>query len=180
MASIEQPFAAPLPEEIHLKRSLPSFGSATVLFATTIFAVAQLSAQSGAAEHREHENEPNPTNLKVLPKTLTGEQVHKIMHAWAAALGTHCDTCHAEDPEHLGPNGKPRLKFADDSKPEKAQARIMYTMMEDINSNYLAKIEAAAGPNEKEKPKPVTCGTCHRGQVKPPEYIPPPEALHMH
>lgn len=141
--------------------------------------VAQLSAQSDPAGHHEHE-EPNPTNLKVLPKNLTGEQVHKIMHGWTAALGTHCDTCHTEDPSNLGPDGKPRLKFADDSKPEKAQARIMYTMMEEINKDYLAKIEAAAGPNEKEKPKPVTCGTCHRGHVKPPAYIPPPEALHQH
>jgi cytochrome c553 len=153
----------------------------TALFAAAILSIAQLPAQQPAgAPHQEHEQQPDPTNLKVLPKSSTGEQVHKIMHGWAAALGTHCDTCHTEDPNNLGPNGKPRLKFADDSKPEKAQARIMYTMMEEINKNYLAKIEAAAGPNEKEKPKPVTCGTCHRGHVKPPAYIPPPEALHQH
>ncbi len=153
----------------------------TAFFAAAFFAIAQLPAQQPAAPPpHEHEPEPAPTNLKVLPKTFTGEQVHKIMHGWAAALGTHCDTCHTADPNHLGPNGRPRLKFADDSKPEKAQARIMYTMTEEINNNYLKKIAAAAGPDEKEKPKPVTCGTCHRGHVKPEAYIPPPEALHEH
>jgi hypothetical protein len=45
---------------------------------------------------------PAPTNLKVLPKSLTGQQGHDIMEQWEASLGTHCNSCHAEDPRtHL-------------------------------------------------------------------------------
>ncbi|MGB6830667.1 MAG: hypothetical protein WBE41_21650, partial [Terracidiphilus sp.] len=33
---------------------------------------------------------PAPTNLQVLPKNLTGNQVHEIMEGYAGALGQHC------------------------------------------------------------------------------------------
>jgi len=59
---------------------------------------------------------PAPTNLKVLPKDLTGQQVHEIMEKWEGELGGHCNSCHTADPSNLGPNGKPRLKFEDDAK----------------------------------------------------------------
>jgi len=41
---------------------------------------------------------PAPTNLKVLPKNLTGQQVHDIMKQWNGELGVRCGACHAEDP----------------------------------------------------------------------------------
>jgi hypothetical protein len=113
---------------------------------------------------------PAPTNLKVLPKNLTGDQVHEIMHKWAGSLGTECSTCHAADPNNIGPNGKPRLNFADDSKADKGKARVMVTMVQDINKNYLTKIENSG--------EPVTCGTCHRGHLKPPKFTPPPDHDH--
>jgi len=102
---------------------------------------------------------PAPTNLKVLPQNLTGEQVHDIMDQWAHSLGVRCDSCHTEDLDAVGPDGRPRLKFADDSKPMKATARLMYTMTVEINANYIAKVK---GSNI-----PVSCGTCHRGQISP-------------
>lgn len=102
---------------------------------------------------------PSPTNLKVLPRDLTGQQVHDIMKQWEASLGIQCGSCHAQDPDSTGPDGQPRLKFADDSKPMKAVARTMYTMTEEINSNYIAKLEGSG--------LPVTCGTCHRGHIGP-------------
>ena len=40
---------------------------------------------------------PAPANLKVLPKDLTGRQVHEIMEEWAGSLGVRCDSCHAEE-----------------------------------------------------------------------------------
>jgi hypothetical protein len=121
------------------------------------------------AEAHEHHEEPAPKNLKVLPRTMTGEEVHELMHKWEAQLGAECSTCHAADPTHLGPNGRPRLDFAADSKPEKDTARMMYKMTEQINSQYVSMIENA---------KPVTCGTCHRGQVKPSVFTPPPGHEH--
>jgi len=109
---------------------------------------------------------PAPTNLKVLPKNLTGDEVHEIMEQWEGALGAHCNTCHTPDPGHIGPNGRPLLNYADDSKPEKATARFMYTMTEEINRNYVAKIESSGAP--------VTCGTCHRGHLGPEPFVIPP------
>ncbi len=102
---------------------------------------------------------PAPTNLKVLPKDLTGQQVHDIMKQWSASLGSRCDSCHAEDPEKINPDGQPILRFADDSRPMKAVARTMYTMTEAINSNYIARLQGSG--------LPVTCGTCHRGHIGP-------------
>lgn len=115
---------------------------------------------------------PAPTNLQVLPKNLTGEQVHEIMHKWEASLGAKCSTCHAEDPKNLAPNGRPRLNFADDSKPEKRIARLMYKMTQNINDNYISMVENSG--------QPVTCGTCHRGHVTPEPFIPPPDHDHDH
>ena len=123
-------------------------------------------AQAPAAHPHEHPPAPVPTNLKVLPKTMTGEQVHQLMHQWEAQLGSECTTCHAADPSKKGPNGKPALNFADDSKPEKATARLMYTMQQQINAQYISKVKNADAK--------VSCATCHRGHLNPPPYVPPP------
>jgi Photosynthetic reaction centre cytochrome C subunit len=100
-----------------------------------------------------------PTNLQVLPNNLTEGQVRSIMENWATALGTDCSTCHVRDPRNLGPNGRPRFNYADDSREEKKTARVMYRMTQDINTNYLSKV-----PNSG---LPVSCGTCHRGHLGP-------------
>ena len=110
---------------------------------------------------------PAPTNLKVLPKNLTGQQVRDIMEHWEGYLGVHCTTCHTPDPTRMGPNGRPQLNFADDSKEEKRTARIMYTMTEDINVNYVSKVPSSD--------EPVTCGTCHSGHLGPEPFEIPKE-----
>ncbi len=102
---------------------------------------------------------PAPANLQALPKGLSGEQVHQVMEEWADSLGVRCSACHSEETETAGLDGRPRLNFADDSKPMKAAARLMYRMTGEINGGYIAKIEGSG--------MPVTCGTCHRGQVSP-------------
>lgn len=122
---------------------------------------------------------PAPTNLKVLPKTLTGKQVRDIMEQWQGQLGVHCNACHAADPKNVGPNGRPRLNFADDSKPEKNAARLMYTMTNKINDDTISMVDMnmdqAEGSHEDHSDHKVTCGTCHRGHLKPEAFIPPPE-----
>ena len=92
------------------------------------------------------------------------------MHKWEGELGAECSTCHAADPKNLMPNGRPRLNFPDDSKPEKATARLMFKMVEEINTQYVGKIDNSG--------MPVTCGTCHRGHLHPEPYIPPQEDEH--
>lgn len=145
----------------------------TVLFAFVLAVSAPAQAPQAqptpavpAPQHHRHSH-PAPTNLKVLPKNLTGEQVHDLMEQWEGSLGAPCSTCHTADPKNIGPNGKPRLNFADDSKPEKATARIMYKMTEQINSDYISMLDK---PQAK-----VTCGTCHRGHVSPEPFVLPEE-----
>lgn len=146
-----------------------------ILFASAAIAQAPPAAggppQEGAA--RGPRNFPPPTNLKVLPKDLTGAQVREIMMSWAGDLGAHCDTCHAADPNNAGPNGRPRLDFASDAKDEKAMARIMYTMLEADKKDYVAKV--AALDKMAEPAAPLTCGTCHRGHIDPEKFAPAPE-----
>ncbi len=115
---------------------------------------------------------PAPTNLQVLPKNLTGQQVHEIMEGFAGSLGVHCDFCHAADPKNLMPNGRPRLNFADDSKDDKKIARIMLTMTQQINADYISKASAMDPDAMGMK---VTCGTCHRGHEMPEEFVIPKE-----
>ncbi len=123
-------------------------------------------------EQRPKRTYDAPKNLQVLPKNLTGEQVHEIMELWEGSLGAHCSTCHAPDPKNIGPNGRPRLNFADDSKPEKETARKMYLMTEGINLNTISKIDNSGAA--------VTCGTCHRGHLGPEPYVIPKEDEHDH
>jgi len=127
-------------------------------------------AQSGPRPPRVY---PAPTNLKVLPKDLTGAQVREIMEGWAGDLGVHCDTCHAADPHNVGPNGRPRLNFASDEKDEKLMARIMYQMTEVDKKDYVGRV--AAMDKMDEPAAPLTCGTCHRGHLDPEKFTPTPE-----
>ena len=118
--------------------------------------------QSGAAP-AQHERRPipAPTNLKVLPKDMTGEQVIAIMRHFEADLGVECTYCHAKDPATGRPN------FASDANPIKDRARLMIKMATAINTEYLTQLDP--------KPEhPVTCGTCHQGMPEPMPFVPKP------
>lgn len=158
---------------------VPSAAAAAVLAAAivAVTVAAQAPQQQPAGAQPEQRaggpppwarNWPKPTNLQVLPKDLTGQQVRDIMEGWAGSLGVHCDTCHAPDPSgKTMPNGRPRLDFALDTKPEKRTARLMYKMTNDINDNYVSMVDDGTAK--------VTCGTCHRGHLKPEKFVPPEE-----
>jgi len=134
-----------------------------------VFAAPQAAPAAPAAAPPPHQH-PAPTNLKVLPRSLSGEQVHEIMQKWSGELGTRCKTCHAADPKRTGPDGKPALNYADDSKEEKQTARKMVKMVEEINANYISKIDGSGAP--------VTCGTCHRGHFGPEPFAAPSPEPH--
>ena len=163
-------------ESRHLQPSPTSRSAfAVALLATCLFLTAtRAQAPQGPQSRAETEppasprTYPAPTNLQVLPKEFSGQQVHDIMQQWAYSLGVRCDSCHVEDPNNAGPDGHPRLNFADDSKRMKGTARIMYTMTEEMNSKFIAKVEGSG--------MPMTCGTCHRGEISPePFTVPPPD-----
>ena len=115
---------------------------------------------------------PAPTNLQVLPKDLTAMQVREIMGGWAGSLGVHCDFCHAADPSKKMPNGRPMLNFADDSKDDKKIARIMFSMTQQINADYISKAKTL---DTDSMGMTVTCGTCHRGHSMPEDFVIPKE-----
>jgi mono/diheme cytochrome c family protein len=107
---------------------------------------------------------PPPSNLQVLPKDMTSQQVVAIMRTWEKELGVECETCHAKDP------ATGRNNFASDANPLKNRARVMLKMTRTINAEYLTQLT---------DPKPtqdVSCGTCHRGELKPVAFVPPPPA----
>ncbi len=88
------------------------------------------------------------------------------MEQWNSELGVRCGACHAEDPGIITTDGPARPSLAEDSKALKEIARIMYTMTEEINTNYIVKVAGSS--------MPVTCATCHRGSIGPePETVLP-------
>jgi hypothetical protein len=107
------------------------------------------------------------TNLKVLPKDTTPDQIIVIMRHYTRSLGVGCLGC------HKGQQGQPlsTFDFADDSKENKEITRGMIKMTQDINTKYP---DAFPERNDGDKDKPrVTCATCHR-RNRHPETDPPP------
>ena len=90
---------------------------------------------------------PAPTNLKVLPKTMTGDDVNKLMHEFTGELGVECGFCHAQNATTH------RIDPPSDANPVKDQARYMITMTADLNDQYLENLPG------KRYGDPITCGT---------------------
>jgi hypothetical protein len=92
--------------------------------------VPRQNSSACSAAHFSRAHQPESTAPRTSP-------VWKCTTSWSNGhirLGARCDSCHAEDPKMAAPDGHPRLKFADDSKPMKAAARLMYRMTEEINA----------------------------------------------
>jgi Photosynthetic reaction centre cytochrome C subunit len=103
-----------------------------------------------------------PTNLKVLPKNISGEELDKLMHQYQRDIGQSCAYCHDQNPETK------QINFASDENPAKDTARFMISMTNDLNTKYLAQL------GDRRYADPFTCGNCHRGQVQPPAFEPKP------
>jgi len=106
---------------------------------------------------------PAPTNLKVLPKTTSGEDVIKLMRQYVGDLGVDCEFCHAQNP------ATHRNDFSSDANPMKDKARVMIAMTEAINTKYLAELA------DHKSDASATCGTCHRGESHPSTFVPKPQ-----
>jgi len=134
--------------------------------AFTAFAATLLFAACAAIQQQKHEavraDEGEFKNLKVLPQTITHDELIATMRGFARALGTKCDHCHVENPA----GSKERFDFATDTKKEKEMARQMIRMVKTVNTEYLSHMNPA-GQN-------VQCMTCHRGKTVP--ELPPPPA----
>jgi hypothetical protein len=105
----------------------------SAIFSVALFAQAPPGGRAGGGRGAAH------TNLKVLPDDAN---LIPTMRAAAAGLGVMCDFCHAAD-------------RASDEKPTKVTARMMFSMVMEINAKF---------PDGKVH---VTCYTCHRGAEMP-------------
>ena len=144
----------------------------TLTLAPALHAQAPDSAPAASAPQtpRPHPPRPKPTNLQVLPKDFTGDQVVDIMHHFEDQLGVDCDYCHAKNTAHKP--GMGHLDFPSDDNPMKDRARVMMRMSADINQHFLTQLTTPPPTQQ------VMCGTCHRGNAKPPAFVPAPDTDH--
>ncbi len=111
--------------------------------------------QSFSPKHDEH-----PKNLKILPKNISGDELHEVMRGFSQSLGVKCGYCHVS--EKIEGQEKPKFDFASDNKPEKNIARNMMIMVSAINEKYIGKMIGADHPLEQ-----IKCVTCHMGRTTP-------------
>jgi len=99
------------------------------------------------------------TNLTVLPKTISKEELIGVMRSFTEGLGVRCGFCHVEE-EGQSPH---KFDFSSDDKDNKKKARIMMKMTQNINENYLSELKDFGGGNVIK----VRCITCHHGLKEP-------------
>jgi hypothetical protein len=107
------------------------------------------------------EQEEKPQNLKILPKNISGEELHNVMKGFSKSLGVKCNYCHVS--QEIAGQPHPKFDFASDDKIQKNIARKMMKMTEAINAKYLSKISAKSSVTLEE----ITCVTCHNGRATP-------------
>lgn len=97
-------------------------------------------------------------NLKVLPDTITRQELLGLMGSFTRALGVRCSHC------HVGEEGSPlsSYDFPSDDKLTKRKARAMLRMVLAINGEHLSSVEGRADPSVR-----VECVTCHSGRTTP-------------
>ena len=96
------------------------------------------------------------TNLKVLPKDISRQELQSTMRGFAFALNVRCEHCHVEK----AGGKKFEMDFAADDKEAKKTARVMLEMVAAINRDYISKVT-------KTPPIQVQCVTCHHGLTQP-------------
>ncbi len=143
-------------EILHARVILPVIGLAA---ASTMLLVNTATAQPAKAPAAAAEASEGFKNLQVLPKDISEEALHDTMRGFAGALGVRCLAC------HVGDETKPMQtwNWASDDKPEKATARVMMKMTQDLNSKWITQVKLKAG----EERVQVACATCHHGKMQP-------------
>ncbi len=146
-------------------RVSPALLGALALSACLAYSQAPTAPPAGAPPGGQAPRAPRPapTNIKALPKDITGDQVLTYMRQYTGDLGVDCNFCHAVDPTTK------RMNAASDANPMKDTARFMITMTAELNTH----LDTMPG---KMYADPVTCGTCHRGEKHPSVFVPAPRA----
>lgn len=107
-----------------------------------------LQPASLAAMSKYITENPQPQNVQVLTGMDTAQIANYMVGMVAGGLKVDCTYC------HVLTNGN----FADETNPQKAKARQMMLMSQDLNQNWVAQLPASVGG------KQVTCATCHNGR----------------
>jgi cytochrome c2 len=123
----------------------------TITFSIILATVVMLSAFMP-----QQQQDPKPTNLKVLPKNISHDDLDKVMDGFKAALGVKCNFCHS--PRKDNPK---RLDFASDENPKKEIARDMMRMTNKINKKYFHETDKEG------KLTNISCASCHNGKEEP-------------
>lgn len=121
-----------------------------------------LTAGTGIAARQGPFPPVSLSNLQVLSKGSSPQEVIAVMRGMSQGLGVRCQYC------HVGREGQPldQFNFVADDVDKKGVARSMLQLVRTINATLAPG--AAAGP--------VTCYTCHRGAVRP-VHAPPAAQL---
>lgn len=82
-------------------------------------------------------------NLRVLPPSISKDELKAIMRAQVKALGVDCDHCHT-------------MPNAEQDTDKKQLAREMMRMVQELNARFL-----------RDRRNKITCATCHRGKPIP-------------
>ena len=94
-------------------------------------------------------------NVQII-KTSAG-QLLNTMNAYGRALSVNCTFCHVAN------------QWDNESKPEKATARVMMNMVNAVNTEQFTKLR----PNQAGRTPTISCTTCHRGLQRPGQMLMP-------
>ncbi len=153
-------------------------GLVLALSAAVVVAAQDETPQAGAGRGAA------PRNLQVLPKDMSPQDVGALMQQFTRALGVQCTYCHvqvtprllsaeesaaqaAAAPPAAGRGrgrglGGPPMDYAADDKRQKQTARVMLTLVGDINTKLTSTLRKPAADIVR-----VQCATCHRGVTNP-------------
>jgi len=150
--------------------AIASLSAFIVLSAASLQQVPQQGAPGQAPQGAPGPQGPPPapqkyTNLKVLSKKISNQELRKLMGNYNASLGVNCGYCHVAKPTPTNPNAR---DYASDAKPEKEMARHMIKMTEKINKKYFANGNGGAAIVA------IDCYTCHGGKKEPINVAPAP------
>ncbi|MGO1244760.1 MAG: c-type cytochrome [Sphingobacterium sp.] len=109
----------------------------------------------GMSGFQQEQQDDQPINLKVLPKSISHAELDSTMKSFNVALGVKCGHCHAAKP-----HGERGLDFASDENPKKNVARAMIKMTNKINKKHFKYEHDGVLRN-------ISCKTCHNGQDEP-------------
>jgi tetratricopeptide (TPR) repeat protein len=134
-----------------IRRAVLALG-VVALASSVVFAQGQATPPPAAAGGQRAGGPPAPSNLQILPKDISREQLLGAMQQFTLALGVQCNYCHVQE----GRGG--RNDMASDEKQPKKTARQMMIFARELNE----KLPAVVGKTANDTTR-VGCMTCHRG-----------------